>query len=97
MRNVFKLIKTNKKIFFLWMAPKPNEHDRLKQELTVLLQEYERLGLPIPPPEFETQKTQRTRGAGNAQNKKQERRKAELSFLRTRVAQLRAALNDQKE
>ncbi len=66
--------------------------DAQKVLLAELLREYERRGLPIPPPDMGTAKAFRTRGAGAAGDKKRERRGNEAKFVAERVRQLQAGL-----
>lgn len=58
----------------------------------MLLAAFERAGLAIPLVQEPTRKTHRSRGAGAAQDKKKERRHAELVLLRGRVVELEAIL-----
>jgi hypothetical protein len=68
--------------------------DVLKERCRVLLSELEQRGIFVPPISTEPSKAFRTRGAGNAQNKKTERRRGELQLLTRRVAQLEECLRD---
>lgn len=73
---------------------KPNELQSLKSELSYLLTVFEGEGIFIPPVQEQTRKAFRTRGAGNAQNKKQERKKDELTLVKERVTELKAILQE---
>ncbi len=50
--------------------------------------------MPVPLIDSATNKAFRTRGAGNAQNKKEERRRSELELVTQRVAQVETALRE---
>jgi hypothetical protein len=69
--------------------------DVLKERVAELLAEFDRLGVSVPLVETDTSKAYRTRGAGNAQNKKTERRRGELQLLTGRVTQLEECLRAQ--
>ncbi len=66
-----------------------------KTRLTELLELCDRNGVPVPLIiDSATSKAFRTRGAGNAQNKKEERRRSELDLVSQRVVQVEAALRE---
>ncbi len=77
------------------MRPKrQSKLDGLKVRVAELLAELDRHAIAVPLVEEPTKKAFRTRGAGNAQNKKTERRRGELQLLTRRVAQLEEALRE---
>ncbi len=73
---------------------RPNELQILKERVSELLNVFEEKGVAVPLVEEETRKAFRTRGAGNAQDKKKERKKNERQLLQKRVDQLESTLKE---